>query len=114
MIDMGYYYTPLQRKGQKFFEEYIPADELFDSAFAPDTEHIIDRPPKAPKIEGPKEYIVYEGLRRIASTPYGRGLLISAAALSYLPLLEKTQTSKTYDEGELMFIQSGAGGALIV
>jgi len=111
-----YYYSPLQRKGQRFFEEYIPLERVFDEAFDPDFSYIINDPtPYAPEPEtDPKRILVFEGLRRLTSTPVGRGVLIGAYALSYLPLLEEGPPAKKYDPGELMFIQSGVGGGMIV
>ena len=111
-----YYYSPLQRRGQRFFKEYIPLERVFEEAFDPDFSYILADPtPIAPSPElDPKRIIVFEGLRRLTATPIGRGVLISAYALSYLPLLESGPPAKTYGQGELAFIQSGAGGALIV
>ena len=113
---MSYYYTPLQRKGQRFFEEYIPLERVFEEAFEPDYSFILADPtPVAPSPElDPSRIAVFEGLRRLSSTPIGRGVLIGAYALSYLPLLEPGTPAKTYEPGELMFIQSGLGGGLIV
>lgn len=113
---MSYYYTPLQRKGQKFFEEYIPLERVFEEGFSPDLSHIISDPtPSLPEQEvDPTKILVYEGLRKLTSSPIGRGVLVGAYALSYLPLLEQTRTAKTYGPGELMFIQSGLGGGFIV
>lgn len=111
-----YYYSPLQRKGQRFFEEYIPLEKVIDEAFAPDFSYIIDDPtPYAPDPEmDPSRILVYEGLRKLTATPVGRGILIGAYALSYLPLVEPGLPAKKYDLGELMFIQSGVGGGMIV
>lgn len=110
-----YYYTPLQRKGQRFFEEYIPFEEIGEVAFAPDLSHIFADPtPTPPEAIDPKRVLVYEGLKRLTSTPVGRGVLIGAYALSYLPLLEETKTSKTYGPSELMMITSGLGGGMRV
>lgn len=111
-----YYYSPLQRKGQRFFEEYIPLDRVFDEAFDPDFSYIINDPtPYAPEPElDPERILVYEGLRKLTATPVGRGLLIGAYALSYLPLAEPGPPAKKYEPGELMFIQSGVGGGMIV
>lgn len=107
----------MQRRGQKFFEEYIPLDVVFESVFAPDFAHVYQNP-FGPDLEiefpDPKRVLVYEGLHLATRTPVGRGLLIGAYALSYIPLLEKTRTSKTYGPSELMLIQSGVGGGLIV
>ena len=113
---MSYYYTPLQRKGQRFFEEYIPLERVLEEAFEPDFSFIVADPrPVAPEPElDPTRILVYEGLRRLTATPIGRGVLIGAYALSYLPLVEPTKTSKTYAPSELMFIQSGLGGGMIV
>ena len=111
-----YYYSPLQRRGQRFFEEYIPLDRVFDEAFSPDLSHILADPtPIAPDPElDPVRILVFEGLRRVTATPVGRGLLVGAYALSYLPLLEPTRTAKTYAPGELMYLQSGLGGGILV
>jgi hypothetical protein len=111
-----YYYTPLQRRGQRFFEEYIPLERVFEEGFKPDFSYILTDPtPVAPEQEtDPTRILVFEGLRRLTATPVGRGALIGAYALSYLPLLEPTRTAKTYGPGELMFIQSGLGGGMIV
>jgi hypothetical protein len=106
----------LQRQGQRFFEEYIPLERIFEEGFEPDLSYILTDPtPVAPNPElDPTRVLVFEGLRRLTATPFGRGVLIGAYALSYLPLLEPTRTAKSYGSGELMFIQSGVGGALIV
>jgi hypothetical protein len=111
-----YYYTPLQRRGQRFFEEYIPLERVFEEGFKPDFSYILSDPtPVAPEVEtDPTRILVYEGLRRLTATPFGRGTLIGAYALSYLPLLEPGPPAKKYDPGELMFIQSGLGGGMIV
>ena len=113
---LSYYYTPLQKKGQRFFEEYIPLERIYEESLEPDYSFILADPtPVSPSPElDPNRILVFEGLRRLSATPVGRGILIGAYALSYLPLLEPTQTAKTYDEGELMVFQSGLGGALIV
>ena len=39
-----YYYTPLQRQGQRFFEEYIPLERIYEEAFDPDFSHILADP----------------------------------------------------------------------
>lgn len=111
-----YYYTPLQRRGQRFFEEYIPLERVFEEGFKPDFSYILTDPtPVLPEQEtDPTRILVYEGLRKLTATPFGRGTLIGAYALSYLPLLEPTRTAKTYGPSELMFIQSGLGGGMIV
>ncbi len=111
-----YYYSPLQRRGQEFFEEYIPLERIFEETFDPDFSYILADPtPIAPNPElDPTRILVFEGLRRLTATPVGRGVLIGAYALSYLPLLEPTRTAKTYASGELMYLQSGLGGGLIV
>ncbi len=111
-----WYYTPFQKEAQKFFEEYIPLERIAEEAFEPDLSYILSDPtPVAPKDElDPSKILVYEGLRRLTASPWGRGLLISAYALSYLPLLEPTRTARTYGPGEMMFIQSGLGGAMLV
>ncbi len=111
-----YYYSPLQRRGQRFFEEYIPLERIFEERFEPDFSFILADPtPVAPSPEtDPTRVLVYEGLRRLTATPVGRGVLIGAYALSYLPLVEPTRTAKSYGPGEMMFIQSGLGGGLIV
>ena len=111
-----YYYTPLQRKGQRFFEEYVPLSEIGEVAFSPDLSYIIADPrPIAPSPElDPKRILVFEGLRRLTATPVGRGIFAGAYALSYLPLLEETKTSKTYGPSELMMITSGLGGGKLV
>lgn len=113
---MSYYYTPLQRKGQRFFEEYIPLERVLEEGFEPDFSFILADPrPVAPNPElDPTRILVYEGLRRLTATPIGRGVLIGAYALSYLPLLEPGAPAKTYGPGELMYLQSGLGGGLIV
>jgi len=108
-----YYYTPLQRRGQRFFEEYIPLERVFEEGFKPDFSYILTDPTPVQETD-PTRILVYEGLRRLTATPVGRGALIGAYALSYLPLLEPTRTAKTYGPGELMFIQSGLGGGMIV
>ena len=111
-----YYYTPLQRRGQRFFEEYIPLERIFEETFEPDFSHILADPtPIAPDPElDPTRILVFEGLRRLTATPIGRGVLIGAYALSYLPLLEPGAPAKTYAPGELMYFQSSLGGGLIV
>ena len=111
-----YYYSPLQRRGQRFFEEYIPLERVFEEAFDPDFSYILADPtPVAPSPElDPTRIIVFEGLRRLTATPVGRGVLIGAYALSYLPLLEPGAPAKTYGPGELAFIQGGLGGGMLV
>lgn len=110
-----YYYTPLQREGQRFFDEYIPLEDIGEVAFSPDLTHIFANPlPTAPEKIDVKRVLVYEGLKRLTATPVGRGVLVGAYALSYLPLLEETKTSKTYGPSELMMITSGIGGAMRV
>jgi len=111
-----FYYTPFQKEAQKFFEEYIPLERILEEGFDPDFSYIVEDPrPIAPSQEtDPTKILVYEGLRRLTSTPVGRGALVAAYALAYLPLLEPTRTAKTYGPAELMFIQSGLGGGLIV
>lgn len=111
-----YYYSPLQRRGQRFFEEYIPLERVIEEGFKPDFSYILTDPtPVAPEVEtDPSRILVYEGLRRLTATPVGRGALIGAYALSYLPLVEPGAPAKTYGPGELMFIQSGLGGGMIV
>lgn len=113
---MSYYYTPLQRKGQRFFEEYIPFERVFEEGFNTDFSYILADPtPVAPEQEtDPTRILVFEGLRRLSATPIGRGVLIGAYALSYLPLVEPGPPAKKYDPGEFMFIQSGLGGGMIV
>lgn len=110
-----YYYTPMQRRGQRFFKEYIPLERVFEESFVPDLSSIVENPiptfPSTPTIE---DLIVGEALLTLTKTPVGRGILIGAYALSYLPLLEQTRTSKKYGPSELMLIQGGVGGGLIV
>lgn len=115
-LRLDYYYTPLQRRGQKFFKEYVPLDEVFDYVFTPDVSHVVADPtPVAPEPElDPTRVLVFEGLRRLTATPIGRFVFVGAYALSYLPLLEPTRSAKTYGPGELMFLQSGLGGGFIV
>ena len=78
-----YYYSPLQRRGQRFFEEYIPLERVFEEGFEPDLSHIFADPtPVAPKQEtDPSRILVFEGLRRLSATPVGRGVLIGAYVL---------------------------------
>lgn len=111
-----YYYTPLQRRGQRFFEEYVPLERIFEEAFELDFSHILADPtPIAPDPElDPTRILVFEGLRRLTASPIGRGLFIAAYGLSYLPVLEPTRTAKTYGPGDLAFIQSGLGGGMLV
>ena len=111
-----YYYSPLQRRGQRFFEEYIPLERIFEETFEPDLSFILADPtPIEPNPElDPTRIIVFEGLRRLTATPIGRGALIGAYALSYLPLLEPTRTAKTYGPSEFAFLQSGLGGGMLV
>lgn len=112
---MSYYYTPLQRKAQRFFEEYIPLERVFEEGFAPDLSHIIADPtPTSPETPDLDEVLVGEVLRRLTANPYGRAALVGAYGLAYLPLLEQGDPAKKYDPGELMFIQSGLGGGMIV
>lgn len=115
MMSSNYYYTPLQKQGQKFFRKYLPLDELGEIVFTPDFSHIVESPvqgfPKTPTFE---EILVGEALLTLTKTPLGRGVLVGAYALSYLPLLEPTKTSKTYGLSEMMYIQSGLGGAMRV
>ena len=112
----GYYYSPLQRRGQRFFETYIPLERVFEEAMDPDFSYILADPtPIAPSPElDPTRILVFEGLRRLTATPIGRGVLIGAYASSYLPLLEPTRTAKIYGPGELMYLQSGLGGDILV
>ena len=111
-----YYYSPLQRRGQRFFEEYIPLERVFEETFEPDLSFILADPtPIAPNPElDPTRIVVFEGLRRLSATPVGRGVLIGAYALSYLPLLEAGEPAKKYGPSEFAFLQSGLGGANLV
>ena len=111
-----WYYTPFQKEAQKFFEEFIPIERILEEGFDPDFSYIVADPtPVAPSPElDPTKILVYEGLRRLTATPVGRGALVAAYGLAYLPLLEPTKTSKTYGPSELMFIQSGVGGVMLV
>ena len=111
-----YYYSPLQRRGQRFFEEYVPLERIFEETFEPDLSYIATDPtPVSPKPElDPTRILVFEGLRRLTATPIGRGVFIGAYALSYLPLLEEGAPAKTYGPSEFAFLQSGLGGGTIV
>lgn len=110
-----WYYTPVQKEAQEFFEEYIPISRIMEEGFAPDLSHIIADPtPTAPETPDLQTVLVYELLRRLTATPYGTAALIGAYGLAYLPLLEPTKTSKIYGPSELMTITSGVGGAMRV